>query len=800
VSTKKMGLRRVGIVGLSTLVATSMMSMGAVTAQAAWAGSGGQIGLVDTQPTVDGTQGATMVTPGVNGQAIGDIRLLIPNTFKSGDTIDLTVLDRAASVAANNDGNVNASPAHKVAFTGAPTVTVTATPFVGSTTIDTTSPGVAGGTENVPVADTAAGHATTPPTFTTTVVSSSRGSGLPATDIIRLKAGTLSGGLAADMWMISLTGIKADIGADVAPGELRVVPFAYDGDPTVSGTTVSNLFGNTPPTTPPTFNPVINTYTVPAYVAPASFTVGAPNNIVADGTVQSIGDISIGELNKYSLQDGTYTVAVGGATVANSASQPMTVTATGLTASEAVVKSGAANAIQFDVTGAVQTTKISIKISGVLLSSSTPGPVTYTLTGGSIDGNASHSFLVTAGSSAEIPLGFIGTSGVEGVADDADFTTGSVNQTDIVAPALVVNAVSTDVIHRIGGSDRYETAAKIALNNGANDYIVLASGENFPDALSSGYLANQIGGGSIVLTQQAALPPVTATAMRELGTRTVFIIGGPNAISAGVEAQLRDTPQYYPGGHETIGQGKLDVIRLGGTDRYNTNQIVNQYAAAMLHGDPNPVGRTSITFGAPSKLTAFVATGENFPDALAVGPGTAGAQHSAPVSGSLPLILTPSGSLTESASSQMDNLGIEQVVIAGGTNAISAGVASDITAKGVAVDRFGGVNRFATAALIADFENAEVAPTTSIPGGLGFDGSTVILTNGYNFPDALSGAPFAGGSESPIMLTDPTTLSPETNTWLLANAAQYDSVIALGLGQAVSNAVLDAANAAVATL
>ncbi|HEY5182966.1 MAG TPA: cell wall-binding repeat-containing protein [Dermatophilaceae bacterium] len=377
-----------------------------------------------------------------------------------------------------------------------------------------------------------------------------------------------------------------------------------------------------------------------------------------------------------------------------------------------------------------------------------------------------------------------------------------------MAPGFVVSAFSSDVVHRIGGSDRYETAAKIALNNGANDYVVLASGANFPDALSSGYLANQIGGGSILLTTATSLPVVTATTMRELGTRTVFIVGGTGAISAGVEAQLKATSQYYPGGHETIGQGKLNVVRLGGIDRYATNKAVNQYAAAMYEGD-NPVGRTAITFGQSSKLTALVATGENFPDALAAGPATAGSFR-----GNLPLILTRTGSLDPNAAAQLNNLGIQQAVVLGGTGAVSAAVATSITGMGIAIDRLGGADRYATAALIADFETADANPTATTDGGLGFDnphgcgnGGTipysvcnerVYLATGVVYADALAGATLAGGSGSPILLTAPTTLSTPTQVWLAAHAATYSTVVAFGLAGAVSNAVLDAANAAVA--
>ena len=680
--------------------------------------------------------------------------------------------------------------------------------------------GTTGGLEGTPPAPAAPGAATTAPVFTPSVVQSSRAHGL-ATDIIRL---TVSGVQASGtdptaLWQVTVSGVKADLGPAVSPGELRVVPFAYNGAPSTTTSNQSPLFqGNVAgdPSASTAVPAVINIYTVPAYVAPVTFTIGTPSNIVADGVTQKVGDITIAETNNYSLQGGAagtpYQVRVSGATVQNNDASPVTVTTTNAATGETVSSPAVvtANSIQFTLTqtdvAAANASKLSITLSGLLLSSNVKGQITYTISGGSID-----SFLATAGTS---PL--IGGTPPNGVLADSAFGTDTsrctfataVNQCDIEAPALVVNAVATDVVHRIGGSDRFETAAKVALNGNAQQtYIVLASGEDFPDALSSGYLAHQLnGGGSILLTRHDSLPAVTADAMRLLGTQTVYVVGGPGAISDSIVAQLRATPQYYQGGEITQGQGRLQVTRLGGIDRYATNQVVNQYAAALF-GRANPVGRTAITFGVSSKLTALVATGEDFPDALAAGPATAGVFRNRALAGGLPLILTRPGSISPTASSQLNNLGIEQAVILGGTGAVSSSVSASIAGTGVAVDRIGGANRFATAAMIADFETASPNGTATTTGGLGFDSifcesrggcETAYLATGLDFADALAGAPLAGGSGSPILLTNPTTLSPETMTWLSAHNANYSTVIGLGLAGAVSNAALNAANAAVA--
>ena len=243
VSKSTIGRRRAGL----ATIATSALVMGAclvaAPAQADWANTGGEIGIVDTSTAVN-NQGATLVYPGVNGQALGDVRLLIPNTFKNGDTIDLTIFDRSATAADN--GQINADVAHKLGFSGSPTATVDPTPYVTGTTINPDTDVDAGNTEGTPAADTAATKATTPPVFTTTLVQSSRANGL-ATDIVRLTvSGVSAAGEANDKWIVTVGDLAADLGAAVSPGELRVVPFAYNGAPSTTSTNFSSLFGNLP--------------------------------------------------------------------------------------------------------------------------------------------------------------------------------------------------------------------------------------------------------------------------------------------------------------------------------------------------------------------------------------------------------------------------------------------------------------------------------------------------------------------------------------------------------------------------
>ena len=383
-SVKIKGLRRAGIVVLSTVVATTAMTTFASTAQADWATTGGDIGLVDANAVTAGTQGARLVYPGASGQVLGDVRLLIPNTFKDGDTIDLALFDRCATTA--SPGELHAEATHGLGFTGAPTVVVNQTPFVAATGIGPGS-GTPGNTEATPLADISATKATVAPKFTTTVVSSARANNL-ATDVIRMTiTGTTSGADSTDKWMVTVRGLKVDLGAAVSPGELRVVPFGYDGPPNASGTNASTLFaGNRSDVdgAPTTYDPLIGLYTVPAYVAPVTLNVGAPNNIVADGSIQRVGPVAVVETGSYALQNGTYTLTVAGAAVANGTSSPVTVitsnAATGESVASRAVLTG--SGASFTVAGASTTTQLRVTLRCLLLSAPARGAISYTLTGG----------------------------------------------------------------------------------------------------------------------------------------------------------------------------------------------------------------------------------------------------------------------------------------------------------------------------------------------------------------------------------------------------------------------------------
>jgi putative cell wall-binding protein len=174
-----------------------------------------------------------------------------------------------------------------------------------------------------------------------------------------------------------------------------------------------------------------------------------------------------------------------------------------------------------------------------------------------------------------------------------------VGGTTVVSPGVFSTLASLQHnIVRLAGSGRYATSRSVVAagwwNTGAPT-VYLATGTNFPDALSAGAAAGRDAAPVLLVNGLAtALDASTATLLTRLRTTRVNIVGGPVAMSTGIENQLRRMPG-------------MTVTRYGGSDRFAVSANLN-----------------STFTTAPG---AYVASGLSFPDALA-GAAVAGALKS----------------------------------------------------------------------------------------------------------------------------------------------------------------------------
>ncbi len=254
-----------------------------------------------------------------------------------------------------------------------------------------------------------------------------------------------------------------------------------------------------------------------------------------------------------------------------------------------------------------------------------------------------------------------------------------------------------DATTRVLGASRYETAARVSQSAFSSaDIVFVGTGEKYPDALTGGSAA-VLFDAPMLLTAPTSLPASTVTEIQRLGPDRIVLLGGTAAVSSAVESQLA---ALAPNG----------VTRIGGADRYET--------AALI----------SSTYYTPAVETVYVATGMNFPDALAGVPGAnrVGA----------PILLVRTGSVPDATAAEIDRLAPAEIVILGGPVAVAENVAQELADHAPVVRRLFGSDRYGTAAAIS---------AEAFPGGA----DLAYVVTGANFPDAVVAGPAAahlGGS------------------------------------------------------
>lgn len=204
--------------------------------------------------------------------------------------------------------------------------------------------------------------------------------------------------------------------------------------------------------------------------------------------------------------------------------------------------------------------------------------------------------------------------------------------------------------------------------------------------------------------------------------------------SAGA-SRLWSTPCYAP------------VQSVAATNRYAT-------AASLLHWTPMA-----------ASPTIYVASGQNFPDALAAGPAAV-ASHGG-------LLLTGSTSLPLATASALAQVKPGRIIVLGGPDVVSDSVVSALSAYAPTQRTFG-ADRYATAAAASADRFAAGVPV-------------VYLASGNGFADALAGSAAAGIQHGPILLTTATSLPAATAVELTRLKPQR--IVILGGTDVISSAV-----------
>jgi putative cell wall-binding protein len=191
------------------------------------------------------------------------------------------------------------------------------------------------------------------------------------------------------------------------------------------------------------------------------------------------------------------------------------------------------------------------------------------------------------------------------------------------------------------------------------------------------------------------------------------------------------------------------VVRRAGADRYSTSATISSTTFTSL---PVPV--------------VYVATGANFPDALA-GVPAAGRQHG-------PILLVTKDDVPTVIMSELGRLKPTKIVVLGGTGVVSGTAVNELKTVTTNVTRLAGVDRWSTAVAVSK----AVFPTGA---------KVVYVANGLNFPDALAGGPPASVQGAPLLLVTKDTIPAATSTEIKRLGAR--TVVILG-GTGVVNSTV----------
>ena len=262
------------------------------------------------------------------------------------------------------------------------------------------------------------------------------------------------------------------------------------------------------------------------------------------------------------------------------------------------------------------------------------------------------------------------------------------------APLSVIVHADSAVDAVIAGQNRYETSVKVSQKAfKSSDYVIIASGDNFPDALSGGVLSGYLKA-PILLSSRNSLSDSVKSEIQRLSPKKIYILGGENSISHSIESDL---------------QKKYSVSRISGKDRYETSRHIALELQKLGIGE-----------------NYAIASGNNFADALSASPAMA--------KNKMPLVLVnPNKSLNEDSSK------IKYVF--GGKNSISFDVPN--------AKRIAGKDRYETAVKVSEefgkdkksfilasgekYQDALSAAALSV-----ITDSPILLTERNRLPESLS--------------------------------------------------------------
>ncbi len=272
-----------------------------------------------------------------------------------------------------------------------------------------------------------------------------------------------------------------------------------------------------------------------------------------------------------------------------------------------------------------------------------------------------------------------------------------------------LNSAGQIIPSRIAGQNRYESAAQISREQFTNaKKVIVVNAQKYADALSATTLSD--GKYSILYTEKDSLPTATRNEIQRLNPVEVYLLGGKQSISAGIENILKKYSNK--------------VTRIAGRDRYETSAKV----AAMS-----------------KKKNVVIASGENFSDPLYA--------SSYAYSNNAKILLSSGKTLSRQTRDYLlrNKSSIGKVTVVGGGQSISSATVRYIqSVTGKNVSRISGRNRYDGSVKVANSMNKD----------------KVFIASGEDFADALAISPLAQKLNAPILLSSRSKLDTSVIAFL----------------------------------
>lgn len=296
----------------------------------------------------------------------------------------------------------------------------------------------------------------------------------------------------------------------------------------------------------------------------------------------------------------------------------------------------------------------------------------------------------------------------------------------------IVSAKANYTVSRIDGATRYETSTNIANNysSGKLENIIIASGDDFPDALSGCVLSSKVNAPILLVGKDTKSSQASINFIKsKLNVNgTIYVLGGESSVNEEIGRCFKSL-------------GYNNIKRLGGINRFDTNKII--------------INALNTKKGTP----VFIVNGFDFADALSVS-SIAGSKE-------YPIILSDSTGLPDEAKDLIKSIEPSKIFIVGGENSIGSNVIDEI--KNIvpmsdgSIARIGGNDRYETSLNVCKYFN--------------LSSDTAVIASGENFPDALSSSALAAKLNAPIILTNGINISSQKR---YLDQCNYKKLILLG--------------------